>query len=187
MTQRSSVAQSMKISTDLNLVSPNELFEHAQGLFDLIAWRAYELFESRGGSDGNDWDYWFRAESEQPNPTEFHVLESGDHLIARAKVPGFSPHEIKVCVEPSCLKLSGKPENDQDQGTGEAVLDSLGHSLRRAEQIFRVVKLPIFRAVGLPADVDPSNAKATVKDSTLEVVMPKAAPAKNARVQAKVA
>jgi HSP20 family protein len=180
MTQRSSAAPSMKVKTDLNLVSPNELFEHAQGLFDLIAQRAYEFFESRGGSHGNDWDDWFRAESELLNPVKLHVLESGDHLIARAEVPGFTPHEIKVCIEPRSLSISGKTETDQDdQGTGETVLDSPGHSLRRTEQILRVIELPV--------DVDPANAKATVKDSTLEVVMPKAPPAKSVRVQAKVA
>ena len=114
------------------------------------------------------------------NPVKLHVLESGDHLIARAEVPGFTPHEIKVCIEPRSLSISGKTETDQDdQGTGETVLDSPGHSLRRTEQILRVIELPV--------DVDPANAKATVKDSTLEVVMPKAPPAKSVRVQAKVA
>jgi|SRR5580700_2447839 HSP20 family molecular chaperone IbpA len=179
MTQQSAVAPSMKIRTDLNLVSPNELFEHTQDLFDLVARRAYELFESRGGSHGNDRDDWFQAESELLNPMSLYVLESGDHLIARAEVSGFSPHEIKVCIEPRCLRISGKPETGEDPGTGKAIVDSLEHSLRRAEQIFRVVELP--------ADVDPANAKATVEDSTLEVVMPKAPPGKGARIKAKAA
>jgi Protein of unknown function (DUF2934) len=30
----------------------------------VIAQRAYELFETRGGGHGRDWDDWFRAESE---------------------------------------------------------------------------------------------------------------------------
>jgi len=174
MTQQSSVAPPRKIKANLVLVSPNELFENTQDLFDLIARRAYELYESRGGSHGNDWDDWFQAESELLTPVEIHVLESGEHLIARAEVPGFSPHEIKVCIEPSYLRISGKPETSQDQGVGETVRDSLGHSIRRAEQIFGVVELP--------AHVDPANAKAAVTDSTLEVVMPKAGPTKSALV-----
>ena len=187
MTQHFSVEPVMEIKTDLNLISPDELFEHAQGLFDLIARRAYELFKSRDGSHGDDWDDWFRAESELLNPVKIHVLESGDYIIARAEVPGYSPHEIKVSIEPRCLRVSGKLETGKDQDTGKAVLHSLGHSLRRAAQIFSVVELPIFRAVELPADVDPANGKATVKDSTLEVVIPKAAPPKTALVETKVA
>jgi HSP20 family protein len=175
MTQQTSVAPSRNTRADLNLVSPNELFEHTQDLFDLIARRAYELFESRGASHGNDWDDWFRAESELLKPVEIRVLESGEHLIARAEVPGFSPHEIKVCIEPRSLRVSGKSDTGQDQRSGEASTDSLGHSIRRAEQIFGVVELP--------AQVDPAKAKATVKDSTLEVVVPKAAPAKSGFVQ----
>jgi HSP20 family protein len=179
MTQQSSVAPSTNTRTDLNLVSQEELFEHTQGVFDSIARRAYELFESRGASHGNDWDDWFRAESELLNPVKIDVLESGEHLIARAEVPGFSPHEIKVCIEPRSLRVSGKSDTGQDQRSGEANTDSLGHSIRRAEQIFGVVELP--------AQVDPANAKATVRDFTLEVIVPKAAPGKSAFVQAKVA
>lgn len=31
---------------------------------DEIARRAYQLYELRGGQDGNDWDDWFQAEDE---------------------------------------------------------------------------------------------------------------------------
>jgi HSP20 family molecular chaperone IbpA len=179
MTQQFSVAPSMKIKTHLTPVSPNELFEHAQDLFDLVARRAYELFENRGGSHGNDRDDWFRAESELLNPVKIDVLELREHLIARAEVPGFNPREIKVCIEPRSLRVSGKSEAGRDQGRPVAIMDPLEHSIRRAERIFGVVELP--------AQVDPASAEANVKDSTLEVVMPRAAPANSAFVQAEIA
>lgn len=43
MTQHSSLAPSMKGSTDLNLVSVHELFEHTQDVFNLIARRALRI------------------------------------------------------------------------------------------------------------------------------------------------
>ena len=48
---------------------------------DLIARRAYELYEERGREDGHDWDDWFRAEREtqhlQPaSPAERAAMES---------------------------------------------------------------------------------------------------------------
>jgi len=43
----------------------------------------------------------------------------------------------------------------------------------------------MFRVIDLPAEVDLSKAKATFHDGTLEVMMPKAAPAKSLRVETK--
>jgi hypothetical protein len=43
----------------------------------------------------------------------------------------------------------------------------------------------IFRVIDLPTEVDLSKTKATFNDGTLEVVMPKAAPAKSVRVETK--
>lgn len=44
----------MSHHTDLNLVSFHELCEHSQDVFNLIARRAFEIFESRGYVHGND-------------------------------------------------------------------------------------------------------------------------------------
>jgi HSP20 family molecular chaperone IbpA len=45
----------------------------------------------------------------------------------------------------------------------------------------------MFRVIDLPAEVDLSKARATFSDGTLEVAMPKAAPAKSVRVETKLA
>ena len=104
MTHHSSNAPS---STDLNLVSVHELFEHTQDVFDLIARRAFEIFERRGRACGNDREDWFLAESELLTPVKVHLSESGEQLTARAEVPGFNSQEIKVSVEPHRLSISG--------------------------------------------------------------------------------
>jgi HSP20 family molecular chaperone IbpA len=172
MTQHSSVAPSMKGSTDLNLVSVHELFEHTQDVFNLIARRAFEIFESRGHVHGNDREDWFLAESELLTPVKFHLSESGEQLIARAEVPGFNREEIKVSLEPRRLSISGKAEPRGDHQSGKYT-----HSLRPEQLMFCVIDLP--------AEVDLSKAKAAFNDETLEVVMPKAAPAKSVRVETK--
>jgi HSP20 family protein len=160
--------------TDLNLVSVHELFEHTQDVFNLIAQRAYEIFESRGHVHGNDREDWLLAESELLTPVKFHLSVSGDHLIARAEVPGFSREEIKVSVEPRRLSISGKTEPHENHQSGRHA-----HSVKHAHLMFRVIDLP--------AEVDLSKARATFSDGTLEVVMPKAAPAKSVRVETKLA
>ena len=175
MTQQSAPAPTLK-TTNLTLVSPEELLKHEGWIFDSISRRAYELFENRGCSYGSDWDDWFRAESELLKPLKCHVLESDDHLIAHAEVPGFSPHEIKVSVEPRWLKIGGRRGTSENRNTGEAIMYSLGHSLLPADQIFHVAELS--------AEVDPSKANVTFKDGVLEIVMPIVPPANGALTQA---
>ncbi len=169
MTHHSSHAPS---SADVNLVSVHELFEHTQDVFDLIARRAFEIFEGRGRAHGNDREDWFLAESELLTPVKVHLSESGEQLTARAEVPGFNSQEIKVSVEPHRLSISGTAKTREDHQSGKHT-----HSLKREHLMFRVIDLP--------TEVDLSKAKATFDDGTLEIMMPKAAPAKSLRVETK--
>jgi HSP20 family protein len=170
MTHHSSHASS---NTDLNLVSVHELFEHTQDVFHLIARRAFEIFEGRGCVHGNDREDWCLAESELLTPVKFHISESGERITARAEVPGFNRQEIKVSLEPHRLIISGKAETREDRQSGK---HSQSHGHERL----------IFRVIDLPAEVDLSKAKTTLNDGTLEVVMPKADPAKSVRVETKL-
>ena len=161
--------------TDLKPVSVHELFEHTQDAYNLIARRAYEIFESRGHVHGNDREDWFLAESELLTPVKFHLSVSGDQLTARAEVPGFNPEEIKVSVEPRRLSISGKTEiHENHQSAKQTHLPRHGQLLK-------------LRVIDLPSEVNLSKARATFSDGTLEVVMPKAAPAKSVRVETKLA
>jgi HSP20 family protein len=169
MTHRSSHSS---ISTDLNLVSVHELFEHTQDVSNLIARRAFEIFEARGCANGNDREDWFLAESELLTPAKFHISESGEQLTVRAEIPGFNRQEIKVSLEPHRLSISGKSEPREDHKPGKH-----GHPHGHERLMFRVIDLP--------TEVDLSKANATFNNGTLEVVMPKAAPTKSIRVETK--
>lgn len=171
MTHHSSPASSMKTNTDMNLVSVHELFEHTQDVFNLIGRRAFEIFEGCGCLHGNDREDWFQAESELLKPVKFHVSESGQQVTARGEVPGFKREDIKVSVEPRRLSISAKADPREDHPSGKHA-----HSYKQL----------MFRVVDLPCEVDLSKARATFNEGTLEVVMPKAAPAKSIRIEAKL-
>jgi len=162
-------------TSNLELATSEELLKHEKCIFDSISRRAYELFQNRGCVPGHDREDWFRAESELLKPVEVHVVESDDHLIAHTEVPGFSPHELKVSLESRWLRIGGRAEPSENRNAGETVMYSLEHSLLPAEQIFHVAELPV--------EIDPSKAKVTFKEGTLEIVMPKASLAKNAPAQ----
>jgi HSP20 family protein len=160
--------------TAFNPVSVHELFEHTQDAYNLIARRAFEIFESRGHVHGNDREDWFLAESELLTPVKFHLSVSGDQLTARAELPGFNREEVKVSVEPRRLSISGKTELHENHQSGKHA-----HSVKHAQLIFRVIDLP--------TEVNLSKSRATFSDGTLEVVMPKAAPPKSVRVETNLA
>ena len=169
MKDHSSLESSIEISNDVNLVSVEEdFFEHTQGVFNLIAQRAFEIFESRGRVHGNDRADWFLAESKLLTPVKFHLSESGEQLTARAEVPGFHRQEIKVSLEPRRLSISGKTEPRESPES-----EKHPHSHRHAEMMYHVIDLP--------CEVDPSKAKATFNGGRLDVVMPKVVLAKSAR------
>lgn len=150
-------------SQRLRFVPAQVLIERRKEIDDLIARRAYEIFERRGAAHGHDADDWLWAESEVLYPCRHDLKELPAALILRAEMPGnFTADELDLSIEPRRLMLSGKRIVDAIYGNQGG-----GRLLRMPELIFRVHELPV--------DIDPSRTTATLQAGTLEVVMPKAA------------
>ncbi|MGH9432194.1 MAG: DUF2934 domain-containing protein, partial [Terriglobia bacterium] len=94
-----------------------DFFERFQRLYDSIARRAFEIFESNGRSFGNDLQDWFQAESELLHPVHIEMTESDEGFNVRAEVPGFSPKELEISVEPRRLTITGKRETKEERRT----------------------------------------------------------------------
>ena len=137
------------------------IFELTQEVNELIARRAYELFESRGFTHGHHFDDWHRAESEilHPCPLKFTETETG--FILRAEVSGFTEKDLEVRVEPRRLYITGRRQEATELAEVKTV-----YAERRASQIFRVLDLP--------ASVDLDEVTATLSDGVLEVTLSKA-------------
>ena len=144
------------------IVEAVTLFNRMEGIQQEIARRAYELFEGRGRKDGYAAEDWLRAESELLLPVAIELTESDGRLRVSAAVPGFQEKDIEVSVEPRRLFISGKLEQaiTPDQAAG-------GYIGQRSERFFR--------ALDLPVAIDAEKATATLKDGTLEILLPKAA------------
>jgi len=163
-----------KANPAIKLVEPGDLSDRMQELYEAIARRAYDLFEDRGRTDGFDLDDWLRAESELLCPVRLELTESGDALTVRAEVPGFTAKEFKVSVEPRRVLISGKRETRGRRKTGKTVAAERGAT-------------EVFRALDLPAEVNPSKVAARLKEGFLELELPKAGPGQGMRLEAKVA
>ncbi len=124
-------------------------FKRAQEINDLIARRAYELFESRGFAHGHDREDWLRAEAEILLNVPVDIAETETEVTIRAEVPGFSEKDLEVQVTPRSLCITGKRREAAEQKENKPV-----YSERRSGQIFRVLDPP--------SEVDPDSVNATL-------------------------
>ena len=79
-----------------------------------IARRAYELFASRGFTDGHDLDDWFLAQSELFGQMPVSVTETENEVTVRAGLPGFTEKDIEIRVEPRRLFIGGMHEEKSE-------------------------------------------------------------------------
>jgi HSP20 family protein len=140
----------------LELRAEDPFFERAQEIKDLIARRAYELFEARGGTHGHDQEDWLRAESEILLRVPVEVSETEDYFTVRAHVARFSENCLEVRVANRSLCITGRREQQWPQTEGQII-----HSERLASQIFRVLDLP--------SQLDADKVNASLTDGVLEI------------------
>jgi HSP20 family molecular chaperone IbpA len=120
----------------------------------LIAQRAYEIYQSRRAEHGSDREDWFRAEQELLPDLEIDYEVSNSAVRLTAYPLNFGAKDLEVLlghrgavicgIHPGLNHLAG---GSMDKG--------------------------IMRIVDLPFDVDPVSASATLRNGTLQVVLPR--------------
>ena len=147
----------------VKLVAADVLLNRKGEIQNVIARRAYELFEDHGRTNGHDIDDWTEARVEVVRAYRHELKESADAIIFKAELPcSFTTEQLNVSVEPRRLMLSGETQLDVIRGG-----DTPAHMEKRTQAIFGMEELPV--------DVDPSRAAANLKGDLLEVVMPRVA------------
>ena len=155
--------QRRKATIPVKLVAADVLLNRKSEIHNVIARRAYELFEDHGRTNGHDIDDWSEARVEVVRAYRHELKESADAIIFRAELPcSFTTEQLNVSVEPRRLMLSGETQLDVIRGG-----DTPAHMEKRTQTIFGMEELPV--------DVDPSRAAANLKGDLLEVVMPRVA------------
>jgi HSP20 family molecular chaperone IbpA len=121
----------------------------------LIAQRAYEIYQDRGGQQGSDQEDWFNAESEvlHPLPIEENLTESALQLTAQ--LPGFDANDLEVVI-----------------GHRRAVICGVHPDSNHSEDDHRNDK-KVMRIVEIPFEVDPRLSRATLEGGTLQIVLPR--------------
>lgn len=153
-------------------VKTTGLSADAREMFNMIARRAYEIFESKGRIGGRDMEHWLAAEAELFDRTPINFKESREGLTVRAEVRGFTPKEIEVDLEPKRVTIIGRHQSQSDRGS------SLNRSVEsRSTRLLRSMQLPV--------EIDTHQATARIERGVLELDMKKAHPVKgNATMEA---
>ncbi len=136
------------------------LADRANEIWGAIARRAYEMFEGSGCECGHEVEHWLKAEAEFLRPVPIEVQESGSAFTMRAEIPGFTPKELSVSVEPRRVLIYGKKETQRDDKMATNIISERSSS-------------EILRAIDLPSEVTPGKVSAMLRDGVLELTLPK--------------
>ncbi|SRR5208337_1724572 len=139
-----------------------------------IARRAYELFASSGFTDGHDLEDWLLAESELFGRMPVEVTQTDKEVMVKVGVPGFAEKDIEIRTEPRRLLIS-------------AIREEKSENKKKGETVYSESSDQLFRALDLPAEVDPAKIKTTLGKGELEITLPKKETGKKATIEQKAA
>lgn len=88
------------------------------------------------------------------------VIDREEEVVVRAEVPGVEKEHLDVSISERVLTIRGTSHREEKEEKGD---------YRRSE----IVQGELLRTLTLPAEVDGTKAKATLKDGLLELTLPK--------------
>jgi HSP20 family protein len=142
-----------------------------QEINDLIAARAYEIYESRGAAHGDDFADWYQAATEILQQVPAEITESETEFTIQAEVPGFTENDLEVRVVPGSVCITGQKQAGPERWRASS-----------ERQPYR-----IFQVLDLPSEIDPFCVEALVSCGSLEIKLPKIGFRKVVPVRAKAA
>ncbi|HEX73438.1 MAG TPA: Hsp20/alpha crystallin family protein [Candidatus Hydrogenedentes bacterium] len=148
--------------------SANALRENVLSIFE--RWLPGRRPVRRGRDD--DWDFGFGALTLNGGPA-IDLINDDDEIIIAAELPGLSEKDFQVELEGQRVVIRGEKKSAwEDKKDGYYYSESSYGSF--------------YRAVPLPAEVNPDKAEAVYKHGVLRLRLPKTDAAKARRVKVKV-
>ncbi len=105
---------------------------------------------------------WPRALTGMALGPNVDVIDQDDELVVRAEVPGFHKEDIEVWTSGPMLTIRGTKKSEEREQKADYYRAEISHA-------------SFSRTIPLPAEVNESGAKATLKDGMLELKLPKVA------------
>lgn len=144
----------------VKLSSISNVAGRAQEIHELIARRAYAIYEGRGHVDGHDKEDWLQAQSDVLTTLFVGLMELNGDLSVDIGITTCELPQLQVAIEPWHLIVSGKRKPSHPDGKPR--------------------QMEIFQMVDFPVEVEPSRARATLSNGLLEFRIPKVLKAEKA-------
>lgn len=145
--------------------------EQNRRIDEVIARRAYEIFESRGGSGWHELEDWRQAETDVRSKLCFGRTSSDDLLVVSCDVAGFKEGSVEIWLAPRQMTICGKPLRHREQ------VSSSAHAYQGI----------VFRVIALPTQIEPSRAALQLKRKFMEIHLPTLRTKQEVRVPAQAA
>ena len=109
------------------------------------------VFDTPSGTSGNVLRRWMPA---------MDLVESGDHFVLRADLPGMGEDDVNIEFEDGTLTVSGERKSEHEEGN---------EGFHRVERSFGRFS----RSLTLPQGIDPEAVTASFDRGVLEIRIPK--------------
>jgi HSP20 family protein len=114
---------------------------------------------------------WARPLAElELNEPKVDVIDRDEDVLVRAEMPGVKKEDIEIAISGSMLTIRGETKREEKEEKGDYY----------RSEIYRGA---FSRMLTLPAEVDETKAKATMKDGMLELTLPKLEKAKRRTIK----
>jgi HSP20 family molecular chaperone IbpA len=143
-------------ASPVKIISTDKMTGRGKRIRDLVAQRAYDLYEKRGRVPGHAHDDWSQAEAEITFEPPIGMMQSTKTCNVYAGACGACAGDFEICVEPQRLTLAGRVPVVGTYRKPQA---------RPTAQVFRVIDLPV--------EVNPSKVRAKFTNGLLEIEMAK--------------
>jgi HSP20 family protein len=125
--------------------------------------RAHPLIEER----------WWPGSSLEMREPALDVYEEKDQIVVKAELPGMTKDDIQISISDNVLTIKGEKKKEEED---------TGKDYYRSERVYGA----FFRAIPLPAEINPDKVQATFKNGVLEIRLPKSEEAKKKEIKVKV-
>jgi HSP20 family protein len=145
------------------IVRSDGFFETFQQLQDKIRDRAFDIFQSRDGEEGDAMSDWLAAESDVLTSIALDFEEKDDRYVLTGKVPEeFEADEIEIDVSEGMLSVGGTHKTEKSEKKGKSKKEV------RSEVSF-------MRRMSLPEDADVDGIDTRYDKGKLKLTLPKRA------------
>lgn len=143
---------------EVSVTNTTSIIDEIMRRQDMIARRAFEIFQGHMDSFNAELDDWLKAERELAMPPEVQLRREDGRFEIDAEMPDIDPRKLDVKVTPEDVLITAEREAVKAEGKSAA---EAGKTTDGA--------LRYFSAIHLPEPIDPGAVEASFKKGVLHL------------------